>query len=175
MLEVPTPTCSVRISAARAASLTRLVPDLPARVGGLPAPIAADPDTERHRLHTAVTDLLAGAASRQPLLLVLEDGHWADTPTLVLLRHLARATSEARVLVLATFRDTEADIPAALADALADLRRAEDVVRLRLGSLSEEDIEEFVRRAGRRRDRSRRARALPRAARSHRGQRLPAL
>jgi DNA-binding CsgD family transcriptional regulator/tetratricopeptide (TPR) repeat protein len=127
--------------------LTRLVPDLPARVGGLPAPVAADPDTERHRLHTAVSDVLAAAARRQPLLLVLEDGHWADTPTLVLLRHLARTNSEARVLVLATFRDTEADIPAALADALADLRRSDDVVRLRLGGLGEEDVEEFVRRA----------------------------
>ena len=128
--------------------LTRLLPDLPARVSGLPAPVAADPDTERHRLHTAVTDLLAGAGRRQPLLLVLEDGHWADTPTLVLLRHLARASSEARVLVLTTFRDTEADIPAALADALADLRRSEHVVRLRLCGLSEDDVGEFVRRAG---------------------------
>jgi DNA-binding CsgD family transcriptional regulator len=128
--------------------LTRLLPDLPARVGGLPAPVAADADTERHRLHTAVTDLLAGAGRRQPLLLVLEDGHWADTPTLVLLRHLARASSEARVLVLVTFRDVEADVPAELADALADLRRSEHVVRLRLGGLSEENVEEFVRRAG---------------------------
>jgi DNA-binding CsgD family transcriptional regulator/tetratricopeptide (TPR) repeat protein len=128
--------------------LTRLLPDLPARVGGLPAPVAADPDTERHRLHTAVTDLLAGAGRRQPLLLVLEDGHWADTPTLVLLRHLARAGTEARVLVLATFRDTEADVPAELADALADLRRSDDVVRLHLGGLTEGDVEDFVRRAG---------------------------
>jgi DNA-binding CsgD family transcriptional regulator len=128
--------------------LTRLLPDLPTRVSGLPAPVAADPDTERHRLHTAVTDLLAAAGRRQPLLLVLEDCHWADTPTLVLLRHLARASSEARVLVLATFRDTEADIPDALADALADLRRSEHVVRLRLRGLSEEDIGEFVRQAG---------------------------
>jgi predicted ATPase/DNA-binding CsgD family transcriptional regulator len=128
--------------------LTRLLPDLPARVIGLPPPVAADPDTERHRLHTAVTDLLAGAGRRQPLLLVLEDVHWADTPTLVLLRHLARASSEARVLVLTTFRDTEADIPAELADALADLRRSEHVVRLHLGGLSEDDVGEFVRRAG---------------------------
>ncbi len=127
--------------------LARLVPDLPARVGGLPAPVAADPDTERHRLHTAVSDVLAGAGSRQSLLLVLEDLHWADTPTLVLLRHLARTSSDARALVLATFRDTEADIPEALADALADLRRSEHVVRLRLSGLSEEDIAEFVRRA----------------------------
>ncbi|MGC2374408.1 MAG: AAA family ATPase [Solirubrobacteraceae bacterium] len=128
--------------------LARLLPDLDARVSGLPAPVAADPDTERHRLHTAVTDLLAVAGRRQPLLLVLEDCHWADTPTLVLLRHLARASSEARVLVLATFRDTEADIPGALADVLADLRRSDDVVRLHLGGLSEDDVEDFVRRAG---------------------------
>jgi DNA-binding CsgD family transcriptional regulator/tetratricopeptide (TPR) repeat protein len=128
--------------------LARLLPDLDARVSGLPAPVAADPDTERHRLHTAVTDLLAGAGRRQPLLLVLEDCHWADTPTLVLLRHLARASSEARVLVLATFRDTEADIPGALADVLADLRRSDEVVRLHLGGLSEDDVEDFVRRAG---------------------------
>jgi DNA-binding CsgD family transcriptional regulator/tetratricopeptide (TPR) repeat protein len=128
--------------------LARLLPDLDARVSGLPAPVAADPDTERHRLHTAVTDLLAGAGRRQPLLLVLEDCHWADTPTLVLLRHLARASSEARVLVLATFRDTEADVPGALADVLADLRRSDEVVRLHLGGLSEDDVGEFVRRAG---------------------------
>jgi DNA-binding CsgD family transcriptional regulator/tetratricopeptide (TPR) repeat protein len=128
--------------------LTRLLPDLSARVAGLPAPIVADPDTERHRLHTAMTDLLSSAACRQPLLLVLEDGHWADVPTLVLLRHLARATGEVRVLVLATFRDAEADVPADLADALADLRRSDDVVRLHLGGLSEQDVGDFVRRAG---------------------------
>ena len=128
--------------------LARLLPDLSARVSGLPAPVAADPDTERHRLHTAVTDLLTGAGRRQPLLLVLEDCHWTDTPTLVLMRHLARATSEARVLVLTTFRDTEADIPGALADVLADLRRSDEVVRLHLGGLSEDDVGEFVRRAG---------------------------
>ena len=57
--------------------LTRLLPDLAARVGDLPHPVQADPDTERHRLHTAVTDLLAGVSSR-PVLLVIEDGHWAD-------------------------------------------------------------------------------------------------
>jgi DNA-binding CsgD family transcriptional regulator/tetratricopeptide (TPR) repeat protein len=128
--------------------LARLVPDLGVRLGGLSAPVAADSDTERHRLHTAVTDLLASAGRRQPLLLVIEDGHWADTPTLVLLRHLARASNDARVLVLTTFRDTEADIPAELADALADLRRSEHIVRLRLGGLSNDDVGEFVRRAG---------------------------
>ena len=127
--------------------LTRLLPDLPARIGELPPPVAADPDTERHRLHTAVTDLLTGITRDRPALLVLEDGHWADAPTLMLLRHLTRAAGHARVLVLATFRDTEADVTEALSETLADLRRSDDVVRLHLGGLSGNEVAEFVRSA----------------------------
>jgi predicted ATPase len=128
--------------------LVRLLPDLTLRVAELPPPVAADPDTERHRLHMAVTDLLTNVSRRRPLLIVLEDGHWADTSSLVLLRHLTRSAGEARMLLVATFRDTEADVPETLAETLADLRRSEDVVRLRLGGLSGDEVEDFVRRAG---------------------------
>jgi DNA-binding CsgD family transcriptional regulator/tetratricopeptide (TPR) repeat protein len=128
--------------------LTRLLPDLPARVGELPAPVKADPDTERHRLHLAVTELLDEISRKRPVLLVIDDGHWADTPTLLLIRHLARAAGRARILLFATFRDTEADVPESLAQTLADLRRSDDVVRLRLPSLSDAEVSEFVRRAG---------------------------
>ena len=54
-------------SGRRGGELTRLLPGLPARIGELPAPVAADPDTERHRLHTAVADLLAASARRRPV------------------------------------------------------------------------------------------------------------
>lgn len=128
--------------------LSRLLPDLERQVGELPAPLAADPDTERHRLHVAVADLLAAAGRRTPLVVLIEDGHWADAPTLLLLRHLARGDSEARALLLTTFRDTEADVPEALAAALADLRRPEGVVRLRLSGLSTQEIADFVAAAG---------------------------
>jgi DNA-binding CsgD family transcriptional regulator len=127
--------------------LTRLLPDLAHRVGELPSPVAADPDTERHRLHIAVADLLAAVSRRAPLVVVIEDGHWADTPTLLLLRYLARGSSEARALVLTTFRDTDADVPEALSAALVDLRRSEGVVRLRLAGLSHDEVSEFVQRA----------------------------
>jgi DNA-binding CsgD family transcriptional regulator len=127
--------------------LSRLLPDLAQRVGGLRPPVAADPDTERHRLHTAVADLLAGVGRRAPLVVVIEDGHWADTPTLLLLRHLARGASDARTLLVTTFRDTEAEVPEALSATLVDLRRSEGVVRLRLGGLSAAEISEFVERA----------------------------
>ena len=95
-----------------------------------------------------MTDLLAGISRRRPVLLVIEDGHWADAPTLLLLRHLARAAGSARMLLLGTFRDTEAELPETLSETLADLRRSDDVVRLRLAGLSGEDVTEFVRRAG---------------------------
>src|SRR3954454_8886798 len=127
--------------------LARLVPDLALHVAELPPPVAADPDTERHRLHSAVADLLAAVGRRTPVVLVIEDAHWADTPTLLLLRHLARGIGEARAVLVTTFRDTEADMPEALSAALADLRRAEGVVRLRLGGLSAAEISEFVARA----------------------------
>ena len=124
--------------------LGRLLPDLTARVGALPTPVRADPDTERHRLHTAVTDLLTGISRERPILLVIEDGHWADAPTLMLLRHLARSAASARLLVLATFRDAEADVPPGLSETLADLRRSDGVIRLRLAGLSAEEVAEFV-------------------------------
>jgi DNA-binding CsgD family transcriptional regulator len=125
--------------------LARLLPELRTKLDDLPEPTPADPDTERHRLHSAVAGVLAGLD--RPVLLILEDCHWADAPTLLLLRHLARAAGDARLLVLATFRDTDADVPAPLAEALADLRRSDAAVRLRIGGLSGDEVAEFVQRA----------------------------
>lgn len=127
--------------------LARLLPDLGHPVGDRPPAMAADPDTVRHRLHAAVGDLLAAAGRQTPLVVVIEDCHWADTQSLLLLRHLARGTSGARALVVTTFRDTEAEVPEPLSAALVDLRRSEGVVRLRLSGLSAEEIAEFVARA----------------------------
>ena len=76
---------------------------------------------------------------------MLEDVHWADAATLGLLRHVVRSGAAARMLILATFRDDEADVPAELASALVDVYRTEGVVRIRLAGLSEVDVAEFVR------------------------------
>jgi predicted ATPase/DNA-binding CsgD family transcriptional regulator len=127
--------------------LIRLLPELAARFDDLPPPVEADQDTERHRLHIAVTDLLTSVSGRTPVLLVIEDAHWADLSTLLLIRHLGRAAAETRMLVLTTFRDIEAELPTELAETLVDLRRSEGVVRLRLEGLSDQDVAEFVRRA----------------------------
>ena len=130
-----------------AAELARLLPDLSDIVGGLPAPLVADADTERHRLHTAITALLTAVGAQAPVLLVLEDVHWADPPSLLLVRHLVRAGADVRMLLVATFRDLEADMSDALSELLVDAGRAEGVVRTRLGGLGDADVSEFVRLA----------------------------
>ena len=89
--------------------------------------------------------MLKAIARRRPTLLVIEDLHWADAPTLLLLRQLARLGS-AGVLFLATFRDTEVEVSEVLSEALADLRRY-DTIRLELGGLSGEAVADFVRSA----------------------------
>ncbi|WP_372791662.1 AAA family ATPase, partial [Paraconexibacter sp.] len=129
----------------RGGELARLLPDLGERVGALTPAMDADPDTERHRLHMAVGELLDAITRRRPTLFVIEDLHWADTASLLLLRHLAR-TGEGRVLFLATFRDTEVAVPEALSETIADLRRY-DTVRIGLEGLSGEEVADFVQGA----------------------------
>ena len=89
------------------------------RVPGLATPAPADPDLERLRTLGAVAELLAAATAVAPVLLVLDDLHWADELSLQLLRHVLVATQPMRLLVVGTYRDTEAA-------ALAAARRRHD-------------------------------------------------
>src|SRR5207249_3505735 len=89
--------------------------------------------------------LLAAASNRSQVLLVLEDIHWADRPTLLLLRHLLRSGGDAQMLLVATYRDAEADVAPELSETLVEAWRSEGVARLRLGGLSEDEVREFVR------------------------------
>jgi predicted ATPase len=127
--------------------LTRLLPERVRRLGPLPAPGAADPDTERYRLHAGVVEFLTRASQRQPVLLVVEDAQWADLPSLHPVRHLASVSSQARLLLVVTFRDHEPQPRPEFSEALADLLRTDGVVRVRLSGLQDADVVEFVRRS----------------------------
>ncbi|HKP90608.1 MAG TPA: AAA family ATPase, partial [Thermoleophilaceae bacterium] len=100
-----------------------------------PARAPADAEQERFRLFEAVASLLADAAAARPLVLVLDDLHWADDATLMLLRHLARSFGSAQLMVVVTFRGTELDPRSELAAALAELRRARVLHELSLQGL----------------------------------------
>src|SRR3954468_6590623 len=86
---------------AAARALAALMPEF----GLPPAPEHVEDERNRHHLFEAVVRLLLHAARPAGLLLVLEDVHWADAPTVLLLRHLLRRAEGSRLLVLATCRD----------------------------------------------------------------------
>ena len=109
--------------AAHGGELSRLVAGLGQCVGEVPAPQASDADTERYQLFAAAVGLLEAAAVEAPLVLVLDDLHWADKPSLQLLRHIVSHTASARLLILGTYRDMELSASHPLTEALAALHR----------------------------------------------------
>ena len=125
------------------AAIARLVPS----VGT--APVAgSDPDSERLRLFGAVVDLLARAGEEAPVVVVLDDLHWADESSLLLLRHVVRHKGTARLLLVGTYRDTDLARSHPLAAALADLRRESGVERVALTGLDRDEVEAFLTLAG---------------------------
>jgi DNA-binding SARP family transcriptional activator len=122
--------------------LARLVPELRRRAPDLPEPIVDEPETARYRLFEAVVGLLASISASTPILLVLDDLHWADRPTLLLLRHLVRAADPARLLILGVYRATE--VVGAFADALAELRQERLVVGIEIAGLNQHETAELV-------------------------------
>ena len=124
--------------------LARLVPALRDRVPELPSPRESDPETERYLLYAAIAGLLEGAAEQEPLLLILDDVHWADAPTLSLLRHVVTARASMRVMVVGTYRDSDLSRDHPLTALLADLHREQGVERIRLTGLEAEDVLAFM-------------------------------
>jgi DNA-binding SARP family transcriptional activator len=103
--------------------LARMVPALQKRLGELPPPQSTDPDTERYLLYAAVVGLLESASTAAPVVLVLDDLHWADKPSLQLLRHLVANSSTARLLVIGIYRGAELSASHPLTETLAALHR----------------------------------------------------
>jgi DNA-binding SARP family transcriptional activator len=126
------------------AILGRLLPDI-APLSEPPATVlAVGQDALRYRLFEAVAALLTRASRTWPLLLVLDDLHWADKPTLLLLRHLLRHPELAHLLVVGTFRHVEVGRDHPLVDILTDLRRERRYDRLTLGGLDEAETQTLV-------------------------------
>jgi class 3 adenylate cyclase len=126
--------------------LTRLVPELAERVRDLPSPLRSDPETERYRLFDAVAAWLSATSLEAPLLLVLDDLQWAAKPTVLLLRHVVRA-SEAHLLLLGTYRDTELSHDHPLVELVGDLRRLSGVGRVSLSGLDDVGVAALVEQA----------------------------
>lgn len=125
------------------AELARLLPDLRRRLPELPPTEAGDSETERYRLFEAVVGLLGDLSAASPVLIAIDDLHWADRPTLMLLRHLARAPGLGRLSIIGAYRAIERWSEGYSA-ALANLRHERLLKQVELGGLPERDTARLV-------------------------------
>jgi class 3 adenylate cyclase/tetratricopeptide (TPR) repeat protein len=129
--------------------LTRLVPELGRRVDDVPEPRALDPETEQLALFGAVVDLLDALALDAPVLLVIDDAHWADASSLGLLRHSVRhLPPTAALFAVVTYRDTDVDRGHPLSAMIGDFRREPRVEHLSLRGIDEAGIRALLTAAG---------------------------
>lgn len=127
-----------------AAVLAQLVPAVAERIQGLAVPPGLEIAQARFRLFDAVTRTLRRSAVRQPLLLVLDDLHRADVPSLRLLQFLARELADARVLVLGTYLAGAEDPDHTFGDVLAKLLAEPTTDQLKLHGLSEAETARYI-------------------------------
>ena len=124
--------------------LGQMAPELTERLGssGQGTVPSIESDAARFYLFDATATFLRKAAAAQPLMLVLDDLHAADDPSLLLLRYLARGLRGMPLLVLGTYRDVDVWRSSGIGDALGELVREGQLTTLH--GLSRDDVKELI-------------------------------
>ena len=128
----------------RGGDLMRLAPELARRVPDVPPPKPTDPEGERYLLFGAVVALLDHASRDTPVVLVLDDLHWADKPSLLLLRHLIVSSDSLPLLIVAAFRESELGRDHPLVPVLAAFHRESGVQRVTLHGLDDLELQALL-------------------------------
>lgn len=129
---------------AGAPEIATLVSEIRQRFPDVELAAPLDPEAERLRLFESVTDFLHNASAANPIVLHLDDLHWSDKPSLLLLQHLAQRLARDRVLVLGAYRDVELDRTHPLSETLGALRRLPNYRRVLLRGLPHETIVDLL-------------------------------
>ena len=128
-----------------ASVIAEIVPDVKQKLPDLPpATPVDDPESARFRLFDSITTFLKQAASVQPLVLMLEDLHWSDKPSLMLLEFVARELANAKIMVIGNYRDMELNRRHPLSITLGDLTRERLFERILLRGLQKHDVARFI-------------------------------
>jgi len=136
-----------RLRADLAPALVRIAPRLSELLPELEPPPALQPDEERFRLLDAAAQFFAALSARAAVLLVLDDLHWADAGTALMMRHVARTCGPGRLLIAGAYRTTEAaqdPLGDPLGDALGAMQAETECTTIRLGALSAEAIGQLL-------------------------------
>src|SRR5437879_6590844 len=123
--------------------LAQLVPALRQKVRGMPPASEVPPNEARETLFRAIFDFLTACQGTRPLLVALDDLHWADDETVLLLRDLAERLAGSRIVVLGTYWD-ELDSSRPFTTAASRLLRRRRAQRIELGRLSDREVEKMI-------------------------------
>jgi tetratricopeptide (TPR) repeat protein len=127
-----------------APEIAKLLPDLRRAFPDIPQAIDVPPEQQRWRLFNAYRDFVVRSCAMSPIVVVLEDLHWADEPTLQLLLHIAPAFAQLPLLVLGTYRDVELDVTRPFAKVLETLIRQRHATRIALRRLSASGVDQLL-------------------------------
>ena len=129
---------------AGAADLAQILPEVRERFPDLPEPPSLESEAARFRLFDAAVEFLRKASVGRPIVLLLDDLHAADAPSLLLLRFLARQLGSSRILMLGAYRDVDPIPGQPLTEMLVEVAREPVTRRLPLGGLSERDVVDYI-------------------------------
>jgi DNA-binding SARP family transcriptional activator len=129
---------------AGAGELANILPELRELFPDLPSPAALESEGARFRLFDATVEFLRNASERRPIVLVLDDLHAADAPSLLLLQFLTRVLASTRIVVLGAYRNVDPTPRQPLTGLLAEVVREPVTRRLALRGLGEGDVATFV-------------------------------
>lgn len=128
-----------------AAAATEIAPELAERLPpGTAVPAIGEGDQARFRLFAAVAHFWRQVATVRPLLLILDNLHWADASSLRLLAFVAQELAESRIVLLGSYREVDVSRQHPLAATLAELLNTRQFSRLPLHGLSLEETERMV-------------------------------
>jgi predicted Ser/Thr protein kinase len=105
-------------------------------------------EQQRRLVFSAFVDYIRRSAQRSPCVMLLDDLHWADEPSLQLLQHIASQVASMRLLIVGTYRDVELDVNRPFAKTLETLLRQRQATRLSLRRLSESGVQQMLSAMG---------------------------
>lgn len=131
--------------AAGAPAIAEMVPDVAEHLGALPPPEPLDDQASaRFRFFDATATFLRNSSKAQPMMIVLDDLHWSDRPSLMFLEFLAHQLQNTRLLVLGTYRDTELQRTHPLLQTLGDLARVRLSDRIVLHGFNRQEVKHYL-------------------------------
>lgn len=124
--------------------IAQILPELRALFGDIAQPAETESESARFQLFDSIANLFRNATNERPTLILLDDLHSADTPSILLLRFLTSQVSDMSLLIAGTYRDIELTPDHALTHAIEEMARDRVTSLLTLRGLPSEAVGEFI-------------------------------